>query len=441
MGPACAAAPTSAASHNSTRAPPPPRAASAAGLGRAGPAAPVRLLLQRRADGPAVRPPGGPAGRHAGRGDPGGAAAGGPGAGCWGSLAVAASCAATCAATRSARSPYFLPTSPAVLLIHHRSSHPHTQVFKVAVELKQRRLVTECLVLLLPQFGRCTADSTGARRAPGQACKRGALRCKPAAPSAAAARPPMPPPPPCLHAVAAVIDLMDATLSKAVLTQVGRQPPLLLRAHHCRPQTAAGRAACCAAATSAARPSPPERGPPPAPRAPPNAAGHAGRGAIVGLLRLAAPHHQQQRGLGRLGRQHHHQPALRGPLRPRALHALRGLRCRGARVPEDPLRGGAGREGLGPVSAPALAPPPRAAPHRSDAAAAAAAEGDTARHRCTPQPPSRLPVLNPLANLSQPSLPPNCQALKFSRVSTPSPRPPRAAPRPAGFPCRRPLAL
>ena len=29
------------------------------------------------------------------------------------------------------------------------------------MELKQRRLVTECLVLLLPQFGRSTSDSTG----------------------------------------------------------------------------------------------------------------------------------------------------------------------------------------------------------------------------------------------------------------------------------------
>ncbi|KAI7837633.1 hypothetical protein COHA_008557 [Chlorella ohadii] len=57
------------------------------------------------------------------------------------------------------------------------------EVFRTAVDLKQRRLVTECLVLLLPQFGRCTADST----------------------------------------VAAVIDLMDATLSKVVLTQLAMQ--------------------------------------------------------------------------------------------------------------------------------------------------------------------------------------------------------------------------
>lgn len=58
------------------------------------------------------------------------------------------------------------------------------------MDLQQRRLVTECVVLLLPQFGRCTAPAT----------------------------------------VAQVIDLMDATLSKVVLTQVsagrdrGREP-------------------------------------------------------------------------------------------------------------------------------------------------------------------------------------------------------------------------
>ena len=54
------------------------------------------------------------------------------------------------------------------------------QVFRAAVDLQQRRLVTECLVLLLPQFGRRASDAT----------------------------------------VAQVIELMDATLSKVVLTQV-----------------------------------------------------------------------------------------------------------------------------------------------------------------------------------------------------------------------------
>lgn len=64
------------------------------------------------------------------------------------------------------------------------------EVFRAAVDLKQRRLVTECLVLLLPQFGRCTGDAT----------------------------------------VAAVIDYMDATLSKAVLTQVRALCPCVVPA-------------------------------------------------------------------------------------------------------------------------------------------------------------------------------------------------------------------
>ncbi|PRW44473.1 kelch 5 isoform A [Chlorella sorokiniana] len=54
------------------------------------------------------------------------------------------------------------------------------EVFRAAVDLKQRDLVTECLLLLLPQFGSPTADST----------------------------------------VSEVIDYMDATLSKVVLTQL-----------------------------------------------------------------------------------------------------------------------------------------------------------------------------------------------------------------------------
>ena len=109
------------------------------------------------------------------------------------------------------------------------------QVFRTAVELKQRRLVTECLVLLLPQFGRSTSDSTGegwvglcartlqhaqhgtadagswrlrlvaAVQLRSQAC---CLRLRSELCSAT-------------PAVAAVVDLMDATLSKVVLTQVG----------------------------------------------------------------------------------------------------------------------------------------------------------------------------------------------------------------------------
>ncbi|KAI7837632.1 hypothetical protein COHA_008556 [Chlorella ohadii] len=54
------------------------------------------------------------------------------------------------------------------------------EVFRAAVDLKQRDLVTECLLLLLPQFGSTTSDST----------------------------------------VSEVIDYMDATLSKVVLTQL-----------------------------------------------------------------------------------------------------------------------------------------------------------------------------------------------------------------------------
>ncbi|PSC69973.1 Zinc finger and BTB domain-containing [Micractinium conductrix] len=54
------------------------------------------------------------------------------------------------------------------------------EVFRAAVDLKHRRLTTDCLVLLLPQFGTSAADTT----------------------------------------VAAAIDHMDAALSKAVLTQL-----------------------------------------------------------------------------------------------------------------------------------------------------------------------------------------------------------------------------
>ena len=41
------------------------------------------------------------------------------------------------------------------------------QVFRAAADLKLRCLVTECLALLLPQFGRPTADGTGAQAAAG----------------------------------------------------------------------------------------------------------------------------------------------------------------------------------------------------------------------------------------------------------------------------------
>lgn len=49
------------------------------------------------------------------------------------------------------------------------------QVFRAAVDLKLRRLLTECLVQLLPQFGRCTADTTGARARLGCGCLPGWL--------------------------------------------------------------------------------------------------------------------------------------------------------------------------------------------------------------------------------------------------------------------------
>lgn len=102
------------------------------------------------------------------------------------------------------------------------------QVFRAAVDLKQRRLVTECLLLLLPQFGRSTSDSTGeARLGSAVGCKAGhrslhAARL-PICPIASVAAAPVAQH--CCHplplpAVSEVIDYMDATLSKVVLTQV-----------------------------------------------------------------------------------------------------------------------------------------------------------------------------------------------------------------------------
>jgi hypothetical protein len=109
------------------------------------------------------------------------------------------------------------------------------QVFKAAADLKLRQLTTDCLVLLLPQFGRPTADGTGvgARWRLGAAgCLRSCL-CLPEAAllqSSSANGPvqdsigrllPSSSCRACLPAVAAAIDHMDAALSKAVLTQVG----------------------------------------------------------------------------------------------------------------------------------------------------------------------------------------------------------------------------
>lgn len=107
----------------------------------------------------------------------------------------------------------------------------HPQVFRAAVDLKQRDLVTECLLLLLPQFGSPTADSTGEQQSPvgverlqlKSTVQRWPLLPWPRAPalpltwnSAHACGPSAVSP----AAVSEVIDYMDATLSKVVLTQV-----------------------------------------------------------------------------------------------------------------------------------------------------------------------------------------------------------------------------
>lgn len=44
------------------------------------------------------------------------------------------------------------------------SAPPTLQIFRAAVDLKLRRLTTECLVLLLPHFGQGATEATGARR-------------------------------------------------------------------------------------------------------------------------------------------------------------------------------------------------------------------------------------------------------------------------------------
>lgn len=107
---------------------------------------------------------------------------------------------------------------------------PHPQVFRAAVDLKQRDLVTECLLLLLPQFGSPTADSTGAQpclwvmgdskleaQCSAGCCSPGPLTCRASGLAQRSCLRPLRRSP---AAVSEAIDYMDATLSKVVLTQV-----------------------------------------------------------------------------------------------------------------------------------------------------------------------------------------------------------------------------